>query len=162
MKILQQSALFKWVTKVWELPGNKRKIAGGFALGWWLGFLPLVGMQALLALTFSSILKLNKTAAVLAVFNTNLFTGVFIYAINYKLGTFFLGVQPEFIFPEKINFTFLVMIFNSGSEVFFSLAVGGILTGTPTAIIVYYLLRYSKKKEPKVDQIFFKSNIIKP
>ena len=64
--------LFKGLFKLEESP---EVIAKGFALGSFIGMIPIPGFQVFVAFTVAKIMKLNKTAACVAVFNTNIFTG---------------------------------------------------------------------------------------
>src|SRR5680860_182838 len=89
--------------KIFTLEGSPAYIAKGFALGSFIGMLPIPGIQVFVALFLSSILNVNKKAACLAVFNTNIFTGFFVFAFNYWLGKKILGIQTEFVFPDRIG-----------------------------------------------------------
>ncbi len=106
----------------------------------------------MVSLALASIFKLNKKAACIAAFNTNLATGAFVFSFNYWLGKKLLGVDPSFVIGNKIDIGFAANMFIAGSDVFLSLFVGGILTGLIAAFIVYYtLMRYLTKKpcQPK-------------
>lgn len=75
--------LFKSVFKIEDSP---TVIAKGFALGSFIGMIPIPGFQIFVAYFTAKLMKVNKKAACVAVFNTNLFTGVFIFGFNYWLG----------------------------------------------------------------------------
>ncbi|WP_196890677.1 DUF2062 domain-containing protein [Aureivirga marina] len=130
--------LFKSIFKIEDHP---EKIAKGFAMGSFIGMMPIPGFQVLVSLAFASLFKLNKKAACVAVFNTNLVTGLFIFSFNYWLGKKILGIESGFTFPEKLDIHFISTIFKAGSEVYISLIVGGIVTGIVFAIIAYYILK---------------------
>ena len=133
--------------KIFTLNDSPLSIAKGFAIGSFIGMMPVPGFQVFIAFFVSSILKVNKKAACLAVFNTNVITGVFIFAFNYWLGKSLLGIENNFIFPNKIDFRFFEIILIAGKDVILSLFVGGIITGLISSIIVYYsILSYYMKK----------------
>ena len=130
--------------KIWKdiifLKDEPKIIARGFALGSFIGMLPIPGFQMMLSLAIASLFKLNKKAACLAVFNTNMATGAFIFSFNYWLGKKILGVNPAFIIGDSVDFRFVQTILRAGSDVYLSLVVGGVLTGLVFSLIVYYIL----------------------
>ncbi len=129
----------KSIKNLFSLKDEPKAIAKGFALGSFIGMLPIPGFQLIVSLGIASLLKLNKKAACIAVFNTNLMTGAFVFAFNYWLGKKLLGVNPSFVIGEKINYHFFSTIFKAGSDVFLSLMLGGILTGLLAYAITYYV-----------------------
>lgn len=131
--------LFRSIFKIEDSP---EVIAKGFALGSFIGMMPIPGFQMFVSLAIASSIKVNKRAACVGVFNTNLFTGVFIFAFNYWLGKTILGITSTFVFPEKISIHFIATIFNAGTDVMLSLLVGGIFTGIVFALISYYIVKY--------------------
>lgn len=133
--------------KIFCLEGSPQNIAGGFALGSFIGMMPIPGVQVFVALFAASIIKVNKKAACLAVFNTNMVTGIFIFAFNFWLGKALLGIESDFIFPEKIDYNFINVIISSGKNVVLSLLVGGGITGLLSSILLYYgILNYYNRK----------------
>jgi uncharacterized protein len=131
---------FKSLKDLFILKDEPKGIAKGFALGSFIGMLPIPGFQIFVSLGLATLLKLNKRAACIAVFNTNLLTGVFIFSFNYWLGKKLLGVNPAFTIGDKINHHFVTDIFKAGSDVFLSLLAGGILTGIFAYALTYYLV----------------------
>ncbi|MFA8300019.1 MAG: DUF2062 domain-containing protein [Hyphomicrobiales bacterium] len=139
---MRRVSIKKFVNKMISIKDKPNRIIKGFAMGSFVGMLPFPGFQMLIALFFASIFKLNKKASCIAVFNTNVFTGLFIFAFNYWLGKIILGVDPDFVFPDRLGFDFVVNIMEAGSDVFFSLLVGGVITGIGAYIFSFYLIRY--------------------
>ena len=132
------SKIFKGLFKIEDSP---RVIAKGFALGSFIGMIPIPGFQIFVAFGFSKLLKVNTKAACIAVFNTNLFTGAFIFAFNYWLGKKVLGITSSFEIPKTINIQFVNTILKAGFEVYISLVVGGVITGILFALTSYYVLK---------------------
>ncbi|MFA8451292.1 MAG: DUF2062 domain-containing protein [Bacteroidales bacterium] len=118
-----------------------RKIIRGFAMGSFIGMMPIPGAQMFVALTLSFVFGLNKKAACIAVFNTNILTGAFVFAFNFWLGKQILGLRINFEFPSRLGLSFIKSLFNVGSEVFLSMFVGGIVTGILAYGISFYLLK---------------------
>jgi uncharacterized protein len=137
MKTINPIRIFKGIISIQDEP---KIIAKGFALGSFVGMLPIPGFQVLVSLCIATLFKVNKKAACIAVFNTNLATGAFVFSFNYWLGKKILGVNPSFVIDEKLNFQFISVILRAGSDVFFSLFAGGILTGILTAVLAYFIL----------------------
>ncbi|RNL85134.1 DUF2062 domain-containing protein [Sinomicrobium pectinilyticum] len=126
--------------KIFALKGSPEQIARGFALGSFIGMMPIPGLQVFVSLGLATCIGVNKKAACLAVFNTNLFTGAFIFAFNYWLGKTILGVSPDFVFPDKIGTDFIYVMASSGENIFSSLLTGGCITGICSAWISYHLV----------------------
>ena len=142
-----------FIKKLVQLHGEPKIIAKGFATGSFIGMMPIPGFQMLAAIFVSTITKISRKAAIIGVFNTNMATGIFIFAFNYWLGRNILGVNPDFVFPEKITFHFAQIIFIAGKDVFLSMIVGGVITGVFFAFISYYLIKniITKKNKKKTD-----------
>ncbi|HKI88101.1 MAG TPA: SDR family NAD(P)-dependent oxidoreductase [Draconibacterium sp.] len=124
-------------SKLFKLNGEPKIVAKGFALGSFIGMLPFPGFQWMISATLAAIMKLNKTAAIAGVYNTNLATGAFIFAFNYWLGSKLLGVDPSFQMPNHVGLSFTRLVFESGFDVFLSLLLGGLITGFFVTFISY-------------------------
>jgi len=131
---------FKVFKNILLIEDEPKMIAKGFAMGSFIGMLPIPGFQIMVSYIFATLFKLNKKAACIAVFNTNLATGVFIFSFNYWLGRKILGVNPSFHIRDSVNFKFISIIIKAGSDVFLSLLVGGIVVGLISSILAYYLV----------------------
>ncbi len=146
MKVKKKITVLK--SKIFNLSGKPKYIAKGFALGSFIGMLPFPGFQIFISLGIASIIKVNKKAACIGVFNTNLFTGVFIFAFNFWLGKTLLGFQSDINLYDEMKSNFLGTLYNSGRETFFALLLGGLITGIIASIVSYYLVLawYNNKK----------------
>ncbi len=131
---------FQILKSVFKIEDKPKVIAKGFALGSFIGMLPIPGFQMIVSLSIAGLLKFNKKAAMVSVFNTNLATGAFIFAFNYWLGRKILGVNPSFRITDNIDIYFVSTIFKAGYDVFLSLFLGGIITGIISSVIVYYIM----------------------
>lgn len=137
----------KGFKKLFNLKGEPRYVAKGFALGSFIGMMPIPGFQMLVSLSIASLIKVHKTAAVIGVFNTNIATGVFIFAFNYWLGKTVMGINPAFDFPDKIGIGFINTILSAGGDVFLSMIVGGVITGIASWLISYYAVLFILNKK---------------
>ncbi|SMC80317.1 DUF2062 domain-containing protein [Moheibacter sediminis] len=136
------SVINRFKRQIISFEGEPAYIAKGFALGSFIGMLPIPGFHILSSLTLGALLKLNKKSVFLGVIKTNLFTAGFIFSFNYWIGKSFLGTQPKFVIPNEISFDFLRIVFASGIEAFQSLLVGGIIMGIISAVVNYYIVFY--------------------
>jgi uncharacterized protein (DUF2062 family) len=130
------------ISRILKIGDDPKKIACGFALGTFLGFMPLIGLQAAIAVIIASLLKWNKVSAGIAVFNTNIVTGPFIFGISYFIGASVLGFRNKINFPDKFGFTIFWDLITRSYEIFLSLCFGGVLLGIPTSILAYYLSHF--------------------
>jgi uncharacterized protein len=132
----------KTLKKILAIQGEPKTIARGFALGSFIGMLPIPGFQMLVSLSIAALIKVNKKAACIGVFNTNVATGAFIFAFNYWLGKAILRLSPDFLMPDNIDFSFIFTVIESGKDVFLCLLTGGVITGLIALFSVYYITMY--------------------
>lgn len=141
-----------------SLSDHPERLARGFALGSFIGMMPIPGFQMIVSLSIATVINVNKKAAVAGVFNTNMATGLFIFAFNFWLGKTLLGIESSFVLPDKINLGFVQSIVNAGSEVYLSLIFGGTITGIISAVFSYWLvktlLRKKQLKEMKTKEAY--------
>lgn len=131
----------KKIKALFTIKDTPEMIAQGFAIGSFIGMLPIPGLQVFVAYFFASVLKINKSAACIAVFNTNLITGPFIFAFNYWIGKTLLNIESSFEIPNQINLHFLSLLLDSGYNAFLSLFFGGLISGSISALISYPIIK---------------------
>ena len=77
--------------------------------------------------------------------------GAFIFAFNYWLGKTILGISSPFEMPKTINMQFVNTILEAGFDVYLSLMVGGVITGSLFAITSYHILKqFIEKRQHKL------------
>jgi len=132
-----------------DIPHN---IAGGAALGAFLGAFPGVGL--LVALAIVSVLKLNKTAAILCVLATNTWSIVVTLPLAAVTGGFLFGQSPQHLSEEFHRTYNLGFHFFLNKAIFFDLALplilGFTLVSFAISLFFYFsiliLLKYFKVK----------------
>ncbi len=134
--------------KLLKLRGDPQRIARGFAIGTFVGMIPLPGFQVLISVTIAALFKWNKLAAGMAVFNTNILTGPFIFFFNYYLGAKILGYDmSKTLTSFELSFG---SFYHLGSDVFQSLLLGGIISGLVSSVLIYHvLIRFLSKSNLK-------------
>ncbi len=152
--------------KLIHLNADPHDIAFGLALGIFVGFLPIMGIQMVVAgLVCLPFKHANKPAAVAGVWITNPLTVIPIYAFIYWIGTFFYPadhiVTPGTImskmravlelegFVEQTK-GFLAL----GADIFLPMCIGGAVVGLIAMIPTYFITKksimvYRAKKSAK-------------
>lgn len=98
-------------------------IAGGAAIGMFVGMTPTMGLQMPIALCIAFPLRQSKLAAALLVWVTNPLTAPFIYALEYEVGRWILGLE-RLRFPTELTLASLTSL---GWQVLVPLWIGGLL-----------------------------------
>ncbi len=78
--------------KLWHL--NRRSVAGGLALGLFIGFMPILG-QMFVAAALAILLRVNLPVSVMAVWISNPITIAPLYFFVYKVGAWILQIPVE-------------------------------------------------------------------
>ncbi len=137
------------VRQIGKIDGDPRQIACGYSLGIFIGLMPLIGVKAIMAMSIASVLKWNKLAAGVGVFNINPVTAPFFFGLNYLVGKQITGCQQSFEFPAEFSFRFFTELFRNGSEIMLTLTIGGVLLGIPFAFFAYHLSYFAIRRYRK-------------
>ena len=135
--------------KLTAIKADPRKVSMGYALGIFLASTPFIGVKVFIAIFLTWLLKWNKIAAIIGVFHVNLFTAPLFYGFAFLVGKRVLGSHMEFSYPEKMNMSFLLDLFQGNISLLYSLLLGGLILGIPMAFGAYWLsmnLIRSRKK----------------
>lgn len=153
-KVVWSSLTGIW-RKIAHIDDSPDKIAKGFALGTFIGMTPFIGLHALISVLIARLLKWNSMAAGLAVFQVNLFTGAFVFAVNYAIGSALLGTGDELAFSVSSDLVSIDVLWGSGVLVLCSFLLGGAVTGIPASIVAYWcvlaLVRRYRTRMKKVE-----------
>ena len=74
--------------------GTSHQIAMGVAIGFFIGWLPIVGIQMVVAVVVCQIFRANKVVPIFPIWLTNPVTIVPIYSFNYWIGWLIVGGPP--------------------------------------------------------------------
>jgi len=119
------------------------KIALGMALGIFVGFLPIMGIQMAVVLPFALLFRANKACAIAGVWITNPVTVIPIYYLNYRVGLLFLDYQHmtwamfEDLFAAVTMHKFLRL----GEAILVPLVGGGFVLAVVFSIPTYFVTR---------------------
>lgn len=138
-----------------ELRESPAAIAGGAAIGIWVGFLPLDGVKTLISLVLAWVLRCNKLAAVIAVtlHDVLLPLAPILLRLEYDLGYWLLShphQQPpplhttDFSWHEFQQWTFY---FHVGFPVMLGAAIFGLGAAVVTYGLVYWIVKRRRERE---------------
>lgn len=129
--------------KLLDLQDAPHALAGGVALGMFIGFTPLFGVKTLLCVALAYLLRCNPVAAVISVSLHDVVTPFWpvLLEIEYKIGWDFLGLLREA--PTEMPSLHLhlrdVMQWTTFLGVGLPMLVGSLFLSTPAACIAYWL-----------------------
>lgn len=133
-----------------SLPGSADRISRGAALGFFIGWLPLVGLQMGLSLGLCAITRASFVASLPGVWLSNPVTMVPMYWFINRVGAHFVGKAIGWEQMEEIwrhVSTLGIMdgtkyLFVETAGVTFSMLVGGTIIGIINALIAYPVVGY--------------------
>lgn len=113
---------------------SRQTIAGGLALGLFIGCTPTMGAQIILAGLAAYFLKVNIPTALAGSLITNPFTAAIVYPLEYQFGVWLVGL-PE---PRELEgYTGMLRNFAGYAK---PLWVGSLVTGSVAAALAYGLI----------------------
>lgn len=144
------SKIKNFFLQFFTLKDSPHNIAGGVALGVFMGIVPGEGVMS--TLVVASIFKLNKASATIGVLATNMWGTVVALPLATFVGGFLFGISPSHLSAEFNQTYHLGLKFFLSKAIFFDLAlpliVGFVISAGTIALIfyliVYFLLKYKK------------------
>ena len=141
---------YHWL-KFRRLQEDPRKIAGGMALGVFIGITPTIPFHMVAVLSLAALLRVSPVTAFIGIQIGNPLTMVPIYIVAYKVGQFLLYRGQPLVFPETFSFKAWIDVLWQGGV---ALQVGGVILAIPPAIVSYFLTlwfvqRYRRRKAAK-------------
>ena len=129
--------------KLLNLRDAPHALAGGVAIGMFIGFTPLFGMKTLLCLALAYLLRCNPIAAVISVSLHDVVTPLWpvLLEIEYKIGWDFLSwIQEAPQQPPSLHFHLRdVMQWTTFLGVGLPMLIGSLFLSTPVAFVAYWL-----------------------
>ncbi len=146
--IIPYRSVIKWLVRLRRSP---RAIAGGFALGTFVAFTPTMGIQFFIVMLLATVLNMNRPAAFVTIWITNVATVTPIYTFNYWIGSFFWqGPSVHDVYRTLLELTAQLarmnlwnildqfkVVMGLGREIFIPLVIGSIIVGAGAAVGVY-------------------------
>ena len=122
--------------KILRIKAPPHSIALGMAVGVFVGCLPVIPFQTLIALAFAVLFRCNKLAAALGTWVSNPANVVFVYYFLYRVGEIFVPGNQHCFDPEHLA---LAEMLRSGWHLVMVMTVGGVIVGIPAAVLTYFL-----------------------
>jgi uncharacterized protein (DUF2062 family) len=135
----------KHTEKFWHLSGSPTVVAGGVAIGIFLGFTPLYGLKTALALGLAWMFRCNGMAAVMAVTLHDLLLPIlpFLLRVEYDIG-YWLLVPPHH-FPPRLEMHHVavheMLQWHRVLDTTLPLLIGAAIIGLPVAAAAFFLTR---------------------
>ena len=127
----------RWYQRFIKLQASPHAIAGGMALGVFIGMSPFFGLHIITAVGLAALFKWSKISALIGVQITNALTAPLIYPINYWIGSKLAGFSGEPAWPSEFSFTEFMQILRQSNQIILDLVVGGSVLGLPLALLGY-------------------------
>lgn len=146
--IIPYRPAIKWLVRLRRSP---RAIAGGFALGTFIACTPTIGVQFAIVLLLATMLNLNRAAALVTIWITNVATMAPIYTFNYWVGSLFWhGPSTAEVYRVFANLAGQLFamdgwavieqfktVLGLSREIIIPLIIGSIIVGLIAALVVY-------------------------
>jgi uncharacterized protein (DUF2062 family) len=144
--------------------GTPEQIARGVAIGFVVAWLPIVGIQMVVAITVCTVFRANRVVPLFPIWLTNPATLVPVYSFNYWVGWMVVGGPPlgeitgalkkmiPAAPPEDMGWlegwwhsgkSGLVELLHLGWEAQLPLWIGCVIVGAAPAVPSYYLTRWA-------------------
>ncbi len=147
---LRRVLRYHWL-KFRRLQEDPRKIAGGMALGIFIGITPTIPFHTVAVLSLAALLRVSPVTAFIGIQIGNPLTIPAIYLAAYKVGQFLLYRGKPLVFPETFSFEAWLNVLWQGGV---ALQVGGVVLAIAPAIVAYFVTlwivqRYRWRKAAK-------------
>jgi uncharacterized protein (DUF2062 family) len=143
-----------YIKQFFLIDDTSHKVAGGAALGVFMGIMP--GEGVLVTLFFAYILRLNRLAALAGVLAVNMWTTVAMLPIAAAIGGLIFRVSPQTLsndFHETLSLGWQYLFSrNVLRETAIPLLAGYIILAGSVAAVIYFLLLYLLIKRKKLKE----------
>jgi len=143
--------------RILRLKGQPGEVAGGMAIGVFIGMTPTVPLHTFLAVLIAFLLGKSKLAAALGVWISNPFLLPFVYLLDYEVGRIITGTNPPSFMVSDFSIHNLIEL---GWDIFYPLFVGGLVMGLVMAIPSYFVTKriiilYRERRRRRSDRVGF-------
>ena len=134
--------------KVLRIKAPPHSIGLGMAIGVFVGCLPVIPFQTVIAVALAFVLRCSKIAAALGTWVSNPANVVFVYYFLYRIGRMIVPGDVQKFDPGQLA---LADMLTSGWHLVMVMSAGGLVIGIPAAIGTYFLtvrmvLMYHRKR----------------
>jgi uncharacterized protein (DUF2062 family) len=142
-----------------RLKGRPEEVAGGVAIGVFVGMTPTVPLHTVLAVLIAYLFGKSKLAAAMGVWVSNPLFLPFVYLLDYKLGRMIIRTSPPSFAASDLSIHKMIEL---GWGISFPLIVGGLVMGLICAMPSYYITKrvvilYREKRRKRFNKVDFPS-----
>ncbi len=142
-----------------RLKGQPEEVAGGVAIGVFVGMTPTVPLHTVLAVLIAYLFGKSKLAAAMGVWVSNPLFLPFVYLLDYRLGRMITRTNPPSFAVSGFS---IHKIIELGWGISFPLIVGGLILGLICAIPSYFITKrvvilYREKRRKRSGKVDFPS-----
>lgn len=134
-------AIVSHIRHLLDLKDQPHAIAGGVAIGMFMGFTPLFGLKTLLSLGIALALRCNPIAAVVAVSLHDVVTPIWPFLLVFEYNIGFWLLNPQHILPPAVLHQHLhitdIMKWSSFRTIGLPVLLGSVFLSIPAAAISY-------------------------
>ncbi len=139
---LKRTVKYHWL-KFRRLQGDPKRLAGGAALGVFIGVTPSIPFHTILALTLAPLLRVSVVTAYLGIWISNPLTWVPQYLLAYEVGRHLLFRGESLTIPNHADLAaFLGLLWRGG----LALHVGGVMIALPPAVAAYFFTLWAVRR----------------
>lgn len=125
-----------WYLRVVRIQASPHNIAIGLAAGVFIGLLPVLPIQTILAVALAFIVRGSKIAAALGTWISNPLNWVPLYMLFYCLGKAVVPFDVPAFNPAQLE---MKEMLEMGWKFFAVMMIGGLAVAAPTAVASYFL-----------------------
>ncbi|GHV52470.1 hypothetical protein FACS1894206_01280 [Deltaproteobacteria bacterium] len=125
-----------WYLRLVRIKATPHNIAIGLAAGVFVGLLPVLPFQTILAVGVAFIVRGSKIAAALGTWVSNPLNWVPCYMLFYYVGKL---VAPFDVPPFSVNHLEMAQMLELGWKFFAVMMIGGVVVATPSALLAYFV-----------------------
>ena len=125
-----------WYLRLVRIQASPHAIALGLAVGVFVGLLPVLPFQIVIAVALAFVVRGSKIAAALGTWVSNPLNWVPVYMLFYYVGK---AVVPFDVPPFDPSQLEMKQLLELGWKFFAVMMVGGLVVATPSAIVSYFI-----------------------
>lgn len=124
-----------WYLRLVRIQATPHNIAIGLAAGVFIGLLPVLPFQTILAIALAFAVRGSKIAAALGTWVSNPLNWAPLYLLFYKIGKAIVPFHIPNFRPSELEMKEMLEV---GWKFFTAMMIGGLVIAIPSAIVAYF------------------------
>lgn len=125
-----------WYLRLVRIKATEHNIAMGLAAGVFVGLLPVLPFQTVIAVALAFVVRGSKIAAALGTWISNPLNWVPLYMLFYYVGHVIAPFDVPPFNPSQLEMTQMIEM---GWTFFAVIMLGGLVIATPSAVVSYFI-----------------------